>query len=125
MLNAIYENDFLGFSCGFRPGRSSHLALDALTVGIETKRVNWVFEADIRSFYDTLKHGWLVKFIEHRISDRRVVRIVPQPTSARVFRIGTAEVSWHLFHLQDLDATYSVARGRVTERFFEVWHEAW
>jgi hypothetical protein len=67
VLNAIYEVDFLGFSYGFRPGRSPHQALDALAVGITTKRVNWVLDADIRGFFDTLDHGWLVKFVEHRV----------------------------------------------------------
>src|ERR1700719_1568700 len=67
VLNAIYEQDFLGFSYGFRPGRSPHLALDALAVGIGTKKVGWVLDADLRRFYDTLDHGWRVKFIEHRI----------------------------------------------------------
>ena len=65
--------DFLGFSYGFRPGRSPHLALDALAVGIGTKKVNWVLDAEIRRFYDTFDHGWLVKFVEHRIADRHVV----------------------------------------------------
>jgi RNA-directed DNA polymerase len=68
VLNAIYEPDFLGFSYGFRPGRSPHHALDALTVGIETKRVNWVLDADIRAFFDTLDHEWLIRFVEHRVA---------------------------------------------------------
>jgi RNA-directed DNA polymerase len=76
VLNAIYEQDFLGFSYGFRPGRSPHQALDALAVGIGTRKVNWVLDADIRRFYDTLDHGWLVKFVEHRLADRRVVRLI-------------------------------------------------
>ena len=76
VLQAIYEQDFLGFSYGFRPQRSPHHALDALTVGIETKRVNWVLDADIRGFFDTLDHGWLRRFLEHRVADRRVVRLL-------------------------------------------------
>jgi len=76
VLNAIYEQDFLGFSYGFRPGRSPHQALDALAVGIGTRKVNGVLDADIRKFYDTLDQGWLVKFVEHRIADRRVVRLI-------------------------------------------------
>jgi retron-type reverse transcriptase len=67
VLNAIYESDFLGFSYGFRPRRSPHQALDALAVGIWGKQVNWVLDADIRGFFETLDHGWLVKFMEHRI----------------------------------------------------------
>ena len=76
VLNAIYESDFLGFSYGFRPGRSPHRALDALAVGIETRRVNWVLDADIRGFFDTLQHEWLVRFLEHRVADQRVVRLI-------------------------------------------------
>jgi group II intron reverse transcriptase/maturase len=76
VLNAVYETDFLGFSYGFRPGRSPHHALDALAVGIERKRVNWVLDADIRDFFTSLDHGWLRKFLEHRIADRRMLRLL-------------------------------------------------
>ena len=88
VLNAIYEQDFLGFSYGFRPGRSPHQALDALAVGIGTRKVNWVLDADIRRFYDTLDHGWLVKFIEHRVADRRVVRLIQKWLKAGVLEEG-------------------------------------
>ena len=88
VLNAIYEVDFLGFSYGFRPGRSPHNALDALTVGLERKRVNWVFDADIRGFYDAIDHEWLVKFLEHRIADQRVVRHVKKWLNAGVLEDG-------------------------------------
>ena len=74
VLNAIYEVDFLGFSYGFRPQRSPHTALDALSVGILRKKVNWVLDADIRGFFDAIDHGWLVKFVAHRIADRRLRR---------------------------------------------------
>jgi retron-type reverse transcriptase len=74
ILNQIYEVDFKGFSYGFRPGRSPHQALDALTVGIQRKRVNWVLDADIRGFFDNLSHEWTMKFIEHRVADRRILR---------------------------------------------------
>jgi RNA-directed DNA polymerase len=67
-LNAIYETDFLGFSYGFRPGRSQHQALDALYTGLLTRKVNWVLDLDIKGFFDGLSHEWLVKFIEHRIA---------------------------------------------------------
>jgi RNA-directed DNA polymerase len=76
ILNCIYEQEFLGFSYGFRPGRSQHDALDALAVGISTTAVNWIVDADIRSFFDTLSHEWLVRFIEHRIGDRRIIRLI-------------------------------------------------
>ncbi len=88
VLNAIYETDFLGFSYGFRQRRSPHQALDALTVGIMTKKVNWVLDADIRAFFDTLDHGWLVKFVEHRVADRRVVRLIQKWLSAGVLEDG-------------------------------------
>jgi RNA-directed DNA polymerase len=88
VLNAIYEVDFLGFSYGFRPGRSPHQALDALAVGITTKKVNWVLDADIRGFFDTLDHGWLVKFVEHRVADRRVVRLIQKWLNAGVLEEG-------------------------------------
>jgi hypothetical protein len=77
VLNAIYETDFLGFSYGFRPGRSQHNALDALYAGLLTKKVNGVLDLDIRGYFDALSHEWLVKFVEHRIADRRVVRLIP------------------------------------------------
>ena len=88
VLNAIYEEDFLGFSYGFRPKRSPHQALDALTVGITTRKVNWVLDADLRSFFDTLKHAWLVQFIEHRVEDRRIVRLIQKWLSAGVLADG-------------------------------------
>jgi RNA-directed DNA polymerase len=88
VLNAIYETDFLGFSYGFRPGRSQHQALDALYTGLLTRKVNWVLDLDIRGFFDTLSHEWLVKFIEHRIADRRVVRLIQKWLNAGVLEDG-------------------------------------
>jgi RNA-directed DNA polymerase len=88
VLNSIYEQDFLGFSYGFRPGRSPHQALDALAVGIGTRKVSWVLDADIRKFYDTLDQGWLVRFVEHRIADRRVVRLIQKWLRAGVLEEG-------------------------------------
>jgi len=88
VLNAIYETDFLGFSYGFRPGRSQHDALDALTVGIERRRVNWVLDADIRGFFDAIDHEWLMKFVEHRIADKRVLRHIKKWLNAGVLEDG-------------------------------------
>jgi len=88
ILNAIYETDFLGFSYGFRPGRSQHDALDALAVGIRRKKVNWVLDADIRGFFDTIDHGWLLRFLEHRIADRRILRLIQKWLSAGVMEEG-------------------------------------
>jgi len=88
VLNAIYEVDFLGFSYGFRPGRSQHDALDALTVGLERRKVNWVLDADVQGFFDAISHEWLVKFVEHRIADRRVVRLIQKWLNAGVLENG-------------------------------------
>lgn len=88
VLNAIYEEDFVGFSYGFRPGRSQHHALDALAVGLGRRKVNWVLDADIRGFFDNVDHAWLVKFVEHRIGDRRVVRLIQKWLNAGVQRDG-------------------------------------
>jgi len=89
MMNAIYEADFLGFSYGFRPKRSQHNALDALYVGLLRKKVNWVLDLDIRGFFDAIDHGWLVKFVEHRIADKRVVRLIQKWLKAGVLEDGT------------------------------------
>jgi RNA-directed DNA polymerase len=76
VLNAIYEQDFLGFSYGFRPGRGQHDALDALAVGITHTKVSWIVDADIRSFFDSMSHEWLIRFVEHRIGDPRLIRLI-------------------------------------------------
>jgi len=88
VLNCIYETDFQGFSYGFRPGRSPHNALDALAVGIRTRYVNWVLDADIRGFFDSIDHVWLMKFVEHRIADRRVLRHIKKWLNAGVLEDG-------------------------------------
>ena len=88
VLNAIYEVDFLGFSYGFRPGRSPHDALDALTVGIERRRVNWVLDADVKDFFTSLDHDWLARFVEHRIADKRVLRLIQKWVNAGVIEDG-------------------------------------
>ena len=89
VLNAVYEADFLGFSYGFRPGRGPHDALDALSAGIFKKRVNWVFDADIRDFFTSLDQSWLAKFLGHRIADKRVLRLIGKWLSAGVIENGT------------------------------------
>jgi RNA-directed DNA polymerase len=88
VLNAIYEEDFLGFSYGFRPGRSQHDALDALATGITRKKVNWILDADIRSFFDTVSHDWLIRFVEQRVGDRRIVRLIGKWLKAGVLEDG-------------------------------------
>jgi group II intron reverse transcriptase/maturase len=88
VLNAVYEVDFLGFSYGFRPGRSPHNTLDALYTGLLTRKVNWVLDADISGFFEAIDRGWLVKFVEHRIADRRVVRLIQKWLNAGVLEDG-------------------------------------
>jgi len=93
VLNAIYEEDFLGFSYGFRPGRGQHDALDAVAVGIETAKVNWIVDADIRSFFDTVDQEWLVRFVEHRVGDRRIIRLIRKWLKAGVLEDGAVTKS--------------------------------
>ncbi len=93
VLNAIYEEDFLGFSYGFRPGRSQHDAMDALTVAICDTPVNWILDADIRGFFDSVSHEWLVRFLKHRIGDERVIRLVQKWLKAGVLEEGQWSVS--------------------------------
>lgn len=131
ILNQIYEEDFLGFSYGFRPGRSQHQALDALTVGIERTWVNWVLDADIRGFFDNLDHGWLMKFVEHRVGDPRMLRLIEKTLKAGVSedgnwsetKVGTpqgavispllANIYLHYALDQWVEAWRKKARGRV------------
>jgi group II intron reverse transcriptase/maturase len=93
VLNAIYEADFLGFSYGFRPGRGTHDALDALVVGIESTKVNWILDADIRSFFDEISQQWLVRFLEHRIGDQRIIRLIQKWLKAGILEDGVVTVS--------------------------------
>src|ERR1022692_3106344 len=93
VLSAIYEEDFLGFSYGFRPGRSTHDAMDALMVGITSTKVNWILDADIRSFFDTVSQEWLIKFVEHRVGDRRIIRLIQKWLKAGVLEDGIVTVS--------------------------------
>ena len=93
VLTAIYEQDFVGFSYGFRPGRSQHDALDALSVGIGAARVNWILDADIRSFFDKIDQQWLIRFLAHRVSDERVIRLVRKWLKAGVLDEGVWSIS--------------------------------
>jgi RNA-directed DNA polymerase len=88
VLECIYEEDFRGFSYGFRPGRGCHQALDALYVGVKTRKVNWILDADIRGFFDNIDHAWLLKFLEHRIADRRMLRLLKKWLRAGVSEEG-------------------------------------
>jgi group II intron reverse transcriptase/maturase len=93
VLNAIYEEDFLGFSYGFRPGRSQHDAMDALSTAIDRTSVNWILDADIRNFFDGLSQEWLVRFLENRIGDQRIIRLVRKWLKAGVLEDGELSVS--------------------------------
>lgn len=123
VLNQIYEEDFLGFSYGFRPGRSQHHALDALTVELKRKKVNWVLDADIRGFFDNMNHEWLMKFVEHRIADRRIQRLIQKWLQAGVSEEG----KWQ-------ESTVGTPQGAVVSPLlaniylhyvFDLWANQW
>jgi RNA-directed DNA polymerase len=123
VLNQIYEEDFLGFSYGFRPGRKPHDALDALWVGLKRRRVNWVLDLDVRGFFDNVSHEWLVKFIEHRIADRRIIRLIQKWLKAGVSEEG----EWS-------ETTVGTPQGAVASPLlaniylhyvFDVWVKQW
>ena len=88
ILNQIYEEDFLGFSYGFRPGRSQHDALDALSCALLKKKVNYILDADIRGFFDNLDKGWMIEFVEHRVADPRILRLIKKWLKAGVMEEG-------------------------------------
>jgi group II intron reverse transcriptase/maturase len=131
VLNQIFEVDFLGFSYGFRPKRNPHNALDAVWVGIEKRKVNWVLDADIKGFFDAISHEWLLKFLEHRIADQRLLRLCRKWLRAGVSEagqwsktdVGTPQgavispvlANLYLHHVLDLwtDAWRKTARGDV------------
>jgi RNA-directed DNA polymerase len=123
VLNAIYETDFLGFSYGFRPGRSPHDALDALTVAIENTKVNWVLDADLRDFFTSLDHSWLLKFLGHRIADERVLRLIQKWLSAGVIEDGTWTASEQG---SPQGATASPLLANVYLHYvFDLWVQQW
>jgi len=123
VLNAIYEEDFLGFSYGFRPKRSQHDALDALAVGICKTSVNWILDADIRSFFDSISQTWLVRFLEHRIGDKRIIRLVRKWLKAGVLEDGEWSVS------ETGTPQGAVASPLLTNVYlhyvFDLWAERW
>jgi len=123
ILNQIYEVDFKGFSYGFRPGRNPHQALDALAVGIQTKRVNWVLDADIRGFFDNLSHEWAMKFVEHRVADHRILRLIQKWLKAGVSEDG----QWSESKVgTPQGAVVSPLLANVYLHYvFDLWIEAW
>jgi group II intron reverse transcriptase/maturase len=123
ILNEIYEVDFRGFSYGFRPGRSPHQALDALSVGLHRKRVNWVLDADIRGFFDQMSHEWTMKFVQHRVADHRILRLIQKWLKAGVSEDG-----------QWAETKVGTPQGAVVSPLlanvylhyvFDLWVEAW
>jgi RNA-directed DNA polymerase len=123
VMGAIYETDFLGFSYGFRPGRSPHDALDALTVAIENEKVNWVLDADFRDFFTSLDHGWLAKFLGHRIADRRVLRLIQKWLRAGVIEDGRWTASEEG---SPQGATVSPLLANVYLHYvFDLWVQQW
>jgi retron-type reverse transcriptase len=123
ILNAIYEEDFRGFSYGFRPGRSPHNALDALSVGIVRKGVNWIVDADIRGFFDNMSHEWTMRFIQHRVADKRIHRLIQKWLKAGVSEDG----EWS-------ETTVGTPQGAVVSpllanvylhHVFDLWIEVW
>ena len=123
VLNAIYEEDFLGFSYGFRPGRGAHDALDALAVGIASRKVIYILDADIRSFFDSVSQEWLVRFVEHRIGDKRIVRLIQKWLRAGILEDGTVTVS------ERGTGQGSVASPLLANIYlhyvFDLWAERW
>lgn len=123
VLNSIYEEDFLGFSYGFRPKRSQHAALDALIVGIERKKVNWVLDLDVRDFFGSVSHEWLVRFLEHRIADQRVLRLIRKWLKAGVLEndvVTESEVG------TPQGATISPLLANVYLHYvFDLWAQQW
>ena len=123
MLNCIFEEEFLGFSYGFRPGRGQHNALDALCIGITTKRVNYIFDGDVQSFFDEVSQEWLVRFVEHRVGDPRIIRLIRKWLKAGVLEDGIVTVS-----------DKGTGQGSVISPFlanvylhyvFDIWAERW
>ena len=123
VLNAIYEADFLGFSYGFRPGRSPHDALDALYTGLLTRQVNWVLDADIRGYFDAIDHGWLVQFLEHRVADRRVVRLIQKWLNAGVLEDGTR--TWSETGTPQGGSVSPLLANVYLHYVFDLWVQRW
>jgi len=123
VLNAIYEADFLGFSYGFRPGRSPHQALDALYTGLLTRKVNWVLDCDIRGFFDAIDRGWLQQFIEHRIADQRVVRLIQKWLNAGVLEDGTR--TWSETGTPQGGSASPLLANVYLHYVFDLWVQRW
>ena len=123
ILNAIYEEDFLGFSYGFRPGRGQHQALDALTYALLGKKVNYVLDADIQAFFDRIDKSWMIKFMEHRVADRRLLRLIQKWLNAGVMEEG----QWSETETgTPQGAVISPLLANIYLHYaFDLWVEAW
>ena len=123
VLNVIYEEDFLGFSYGFRPRRGQHDALDALVVGITTKKVNFILDADIRSYFESVNQGWLIRFLQHRINDPRIIRLIQKWLKAGILEDGVVATS------DTGTGQGSVASPLLSNVYlhyvFDLWAERW
>jgi RNA-directed DNA polymerase len=123
VLNAIYEEDFLGFSYGFRPKRGQHDALDALVVGITTKKVNFILDADIRSYFESVSQAWLIRFLQHRINDPRIIRLIQKWLKAGILEDGVVTIS------DTGTGQGSVASPLLSNVYlhyvFDLWAERW
>jgi len=123
VLNAIYEEDFLGFSYGFRPGRGAHDALDALAVGITSRKVNYILDADIRSFFDQVSRDWLTRFVEHRVGDPRIIRLIKKWLEAGVLE---DEVVTDSGRGTGQGSAISPLLGNIYLHYgFDLWAESW
>jgi len=123
VLSAIYEVDFLGFSYGFRPGRSPHQALDALNAALIKRKINWVLDADVRRFFDSVDHEWLLRMVAHRIADPRILRLIRQWLRAGVLESGKMRrkpVFWNLAGMQPRGESDGVSDARRRSTFLDL-----
>ncbi len=125
VLECIYEEDFLGFSYGFRPGRGCHRALDALSVGIAKQKVNWILDADIRGFFDNISHEWLLKFLEHRIADRRLLRLLKKWLRAGVSEEGKVVLTTTVEHAPKRAVISPLFSNVFLHYVLDLWLDAW
>jgi RNA-directed DNA polymerase len=122
-LNAIYEEDFLGFSYGFRPGRGPHDALDALSVAITSRKVNHILDADVRDFFGSVNHDWLIRFLEHRIGDKRIIRLIRKWLKAGILEDGVVTVAGSG---TGQGSVISPLLGNIYLHYvFDLWAERW
>jgi len=123
VLNAIYEEDFLGFSYGFRPGRGPHDALDALSVAISSRKVNYILDADVRDFFGSVSQDWLVSFLEHRVGDKRIIRLIRKWLKAGILEGGVVTVA---DSGTGQGAVISPLLGNIYLHYvFDLWAERW